>query len=142
MLARIRIRSLLAAIRSRKEKNEQRKHRPSHMRRIEFTDEMREKYTILCPSMSPIHFDLVEPAMRSSGYNFVVLDNDGRAAVDTGVKYVNNDACYPSMMVVGQIMNALNSGKYDLNRTALLIAQNRWRMPSFKLRRIYQKSHC
>ena len=81
------------------------------MRRIEFTDEMREKYTILCPSMSPIHFDLVEPAMRSSGYNFVVLDNDGRAAVDTGVKYVNNDACYPSMMVVGQIMNALNSGK-------------------------------
>ncbi|GAB6160193.1 hypothetical protein JCM13267_08150 [Howardella ureilytica] len=81
--ARIRIRSLLAAIRSRKEKNEKRKHRPSHMRRVEFTDEMREKYTILCPSMSPIHFDLVEPAMRSSGYNFVVLDNDGKSAVDT-----------------------------------------------------------
>ncbi|MDY2956263.1 MAG: acyl-CoA dehydratase activase-related protein [Lachnospiraceae bacterium] len=121
--ARIRIRSLLAAIRSRKEKNEKRKHRPSHMRRVEFTDEMREKYTILCPSMSPIHFDLVEPAMRSSGYNFVVLDNDGKSAVDTGVKYVNNDACYPSMMVVGQIMNALESGKYDLNRTALLITQ-------------------
>ena len=71
--ARIRIRSLLADIRSRKEKNEQRKHRPSHMRRIEFTDEMREKYTILCPSMSPIHFDLVEPAMRSSGYNLSLI---------------------------------------------------------------------
>ena len=72
---------------------------------------MKDTYTILAPQMSPIHFELLEPALRSGGYNVVVLPNDNRSSVDVGLQYVNNDACYPSLMVVGQIMDALLSGK-------------------------------
>ena len=67
-----------------------------------------ENYTILCPQMSPIHFDLLETALRSSGYNVEIM-KESRTAVDVGLKYVNNDACYPSLIVVGQIMDALLS---------------------------------
>jgi predicted nucleotide-binding protein (sugar kinase/HSP70/actin superfamily) len=84
---------------------------------------MRKNYTILCPQMSPIHFEILEPAFHAIGYNLVLLDNDDRHAVDVGLKYVNNDACYPSLLVVGQLMQALLTGKYDLNRTALIITQ-------------------
>lgn len=84
---------------------------------------MRKDYTILCPQMSPIHFDLLEPAMKALGYNLLVMQNDNRAAIDMGLKYVNNDACYPSLWVVGQIMDELHSGKYDLNKTAVLMSQ-------------------
>ena len=84
---------------------------------------MRDTYTILCPQMSPVHFDLLEPALGSCGYNVVILPNDNRRAVDYGLKYVNNDACYPSLFVVGQIMEALDSGKYDLNKVAVLMSQ-------------------
>ena len=80
-------------------------------------------YTILCPQMSPIHFELLEPAFRAAGYKIEVLPNDNKQAVDVGLKYVNNDACYPSLIVVGQIMDALLSGKYDLNQTAVIISQ-------------------
>jgi len=73
--------------------------------------------------MSPIHFDLLGPALSSCGYNFEVLENDNKSAVNVGLKYVNNDACYPSLMVVGQIMDAVLSGKYDLSRTAIIITQ-------------------
>jgi len=74
--------------------------------------------------MSPIHFDLVQPALNSCGYHFEVLGtSDNKSSVDTGLKYVNNDACYPSVIVVGQIMEALLSGKYDLNKTAVVISQ-------------------
>ena len=73
--------------------------------------------------MSPIHFELLQPAFRACGYNFEVLDNDNRHAVDVGLKYVNNDACYPSLCVVGQIMDALLSGKYDLHKVAVVITQ-------------------
>ena len=73
--------------------------------------------------MSPIHFRLLEPALRANGYQVVVLGNDGKKAVDVGLKYVNNDACYPSLMVVGQIMEALLSGNYDLNKVAIMITQ-------------------
>ena len=122
--ARIRIRSLLAAIRVRSEKNYRRTLRPASYRRKLFTKDMKkEGYTILCPQMSPIHFELIEPAIRSAGYHLVVLDNDNRSAIDEGLKYVNNDACYPSIIVVGQVMEALNSGKYDLNRTAVIMSQ-------------------
>ena len=88
-----------------------------------FTEEMRKNYTILCPQMSPIHFELLEPALNSCGYHLVVLPNDNKNAVNTGLKYVNNDACYPSLMVVGQIMDALLSGEYDLDKTAVIISQ-------------------
>ena len=121
--ARIRIRSLIAAIKVREKKNETRKIRSSAINKVLFTEEMRKDYTILCPQMSPIHFDLLEPAMRACGYNLEVLQNDNRHCVDTGLKYVNNDACYPSLLVVGQLMDALLSGKYDLHKTALVITQ-------------------
>ena len=84
---------------------------------------MKKDYTILIPQMSPIHFDLLTPAFRHCGYNVEILPEMGKQAVDTGLKYVNNDACYPSLIVVGQIMTALTSGKYDLNKTAVIISQ-------------------
>jgi predicted nucleotide-binding protein (sugar kinase/HSP70/actin superfamily) len=121
--ARIRIRSLLSALRVREMRNMQRTIRPSSIEKISFTEEMRKNYTILCPQMSPIHFDLLQPAFNACGYNFEVLGNDNKHAVDMGLKYVNNDACYPSLIVVGQIMDALHSGKYDLNRTAVIMSQ-------------------
>ena len=122
--ARIRVRSLIAAIRVREEKHYERTLRPAGYDRKLFTKEMKDEgYTILCPQMSPIHFELIEPAIRACGYNIEVLNNANRTAIDTGLKYVNNDACYPSIIVVGQIMDALNSGKYDLNRTAVIMSQ-------------------
>ena len=121
--ARIRVRSLLAAIRVREKKQEQRTIRPSSIEKVPFTKEMRKTYTILCPQMSPVHFELLEPAFRAAGYKIEVLPNDNKQAVDMGLKYVNNDACYPSLIVVGQIMDALLSGKYDLNQTAVIISQ-------------------
>jgi len=121
--ARIRIRSLLAAIRVREKHPTTRTIKPSNYKRTIFTEKMRENYTILCPQMSPIHFDIIGPAFRSSGYNLVVLDNDNRDAVNTGLRFVNNDACYPSLLVVGQIMDAVLSGKYDMTKTAVLMSQ-------------------
>ncbi|MDD2980582.1 MAG: acyl-CoA dehydratase activase-related protein [Hespellia sp.] len=121
--ARIRVRSLLAAIRVREERKTKREIKPSNIERVVFTKEMRADYTILCPQMSPIHFELLQPAFNASGYHVEVLPNDNKAAVDVGLKYVNNDACYPSLMVVGQIMDAILSGKYDLDKTAVLISQ-------------------
>ncbi|MDO5422523.1 MAG: acyl-CoA dehydratase activase-related protein [Eubacteriales bacterium] len=121
--ARIRIRSLLSAVRVRREKQMERTIVPANINRVLFTEEMRKTYTILCPQMSPIHFGLLEAAFCASGYRLEVLGNDNKKAVDVGLKYVNNDACYPSLIVVGQIMDALLSGKYDLSKTAVLISQ-------------------
>ncbi len=121
--ARIRIRSLISALRVRDERRYTRKIVSSSYNRVVFTKEMRDTYTILCPQMSPIHFDMMETAFRSFGYNLEILKNDDKNAVDTGLKYVNNDACYPSLIVIGQIMDALLSGKYDLDRTAVIMTQ-------------------
>ncbi len=121
--AKIRIRSLLSAIRVKEKQNKQRTIRTSAITKVQFTEEMRKDYTILCPQMSPIHFDILEPAFNACGYHFEVLSNDNRHAVDVGLKFVNNDACYPSLMVVGQIMDALLSGKYDLNKVAVIMTQ-------------------
>ena len=123
--ARIRIRSLLAAIRVREKRNTDKSRTivPANYNRVVFTEEMRKNYTILCPQMSPIHFELLESAFHTAGYNMVVLDNDNRTAIDTGLKFVNNDACYPSLIVVGQIMDAVLSGQYDMSKTAVLISQ-------------------
>ena len=109
--ARIRIRSLLSAIRVRERLGEKREIHSSAITKVKFTEEMRQNYTILCPQMSPIHFEILQPALNACGYNFEVLNNDNRRSIDTGLKYVNNDACYPSLLVVGQIMDALTSGK-------------------------------
>ena len=121
--ARIRVRSLIAALHVKEQKEEKRKINSTAMERVIFTEDMRKDYTILCPQMSPIHFDVMQPAFAACGYNFEVIPENNRHAVDTGLKYVNNDACYPSLIVVGQIMNALNSGRYNLNKTAVIITQ-------------------
>ena len=121
--ARIRVRSLLAAIRVREKRGDKREIKSSAIKKVAFTKEMRKNYTILCPQMSPIHFELLEPAFNASGYNLQVLPNDNKQAVDVGLKYVNNDACYPSLMVVGQIMEAILSGKYDTHKIAVIISQ-------------------
>ena len=121
--ARIRVRSLIAALRTREKLHEKRTIRPSSIEKVQFTEEMRKSYTILCPQMSPIHFKILEAAFNASGYNLVILPNDNKEAVDVGLKYVNNDACYPSLMVVGQIMQALLSGKYDLDKVAIIMTQ-------------------
>lgn len=121
--ARIRIRSLIAAMEDRREKNKLPHPGTAALNRVVFTKEMRKNYTILCPQMSPIHFEILEPVFRSCGYNLEVMAAMDRSAIDTGLKYVNNDACYPALITVGQLMNGLLSGKYDLNRTALLISQ-------------------
>ncbi len=121
--ARIRIRSLLSALRVREKLGKTRTIRSAAIQKVPFTEEMRQNYTILCPQMSPIHFEILEPAFRACGYNFKVLDNDNKHSVDVGLKYVNNDACYPSLLVVGQIMEALLSGKYDLHKTAIIMTQ-------------------
>ncbi len=121
--ARIRIRSLLSALRVREKLNKPRTVGSSAIHKVSFTEEMRQDYTILCPQMSPIHFEILEPAFNACGYHFEVLSNDNKHSVDVGLKYVNNDACYPSLLVVGQLMEALLSGKYDLNRTAIVMSQ-------------------
>lgn len=91
--------------------------------RVEFTKEMKKDYTILAPNMMPIHFKLFENLFRSYGYNVEILQTRGRGIVDEGLKYVHNDTCYPALLTIGQMMDALHSGKYDLNKTALIITQ-------------------
>ena len=121
--ARIRVRSLLAAIRAKDAQKKPRTIQPSSIEKVSFTKEMRKDYTILCPQMSPFHFGILQAAFNTCGYHLEVLPNDNKGAVDVGLKYVNNDACYPSLIVVGQIMDALLSGKYDLNKTAVVMSQ-------------------
>ena len=122
--ARIRIRSLLAAMNMRKAHNIRSVPRPIAYERKEFTQKMLDEgYTILCPQMSPIHFELLEPVFRKHGFKMEVLDNDNRTAIDTGLKYVNNDACFPSITVVGQIMEAVLSGRYDTDKLAIIMSQ-------------------
>ena len=82
-----------------------------------------DQYTIIGPQMAPIHFELIEEAIRSEGYRFVILSEVLREDIEEGLKYVNNDSCYPAIIIIGQILNTLKSGKYNLNKTAILMAQ-------------------
>lgn len=84
---------------------------------------MKKDYTILAPNMLPVHFELLKNLFISYGYKAKILTNEGQAVLDEGLKYVHNDACYPALLVIGQLMDALHSGKYDLNKTALMITQ-------------------
>lgn len=135
---KIRIRSLIEAMKARKKRSATQKliggavdyggetaAKPTlyPFKKVEFTKEMRATYTILGPQMAPLHFELLQEAMRASGYNFEVLGAVDPNAVEAGLKYVNNDACYPSILVAGQLIAALQSGRYDVNRTALIITQ-------------------
>ena len=121
---RIRIRSLLASMKKREQEERKEKADGNYaLDRKIFTKEMRKDYTILIPQMAPIHFELLEAAVRSCGYNVELLRECTPKTVETGLKYVNNDACYPSILVTGQMIEALQSGKYDLNKTALIMSQ-------------------
>lgn len=91
--------------------------------RVEFTKEMRKDYTILIPDMLPVHFKLLRNVLNQHGYRVGLLKNTGRRVVDTGLKYVHNDTCYPALLVIGQMISALQSGKYDVNKVALMITQ-------------------
>jgi len=117
--ARIRLRSLIAVT----AKRDRVVKREYQAKRLLFTKEMRKKHTILCPQMSPIHFEFLEEVLNSEGYNIELLPAVDKAAIDEGVRYVNNDACYPAIIVIGQLIEALKSGKYDLNNTTVVISQ-------------------
>ncbi len=91
--------------------------------RVEFTKEMKKDYTILIPDMLPVHFKLIKNVLVQHGYRVGLLKNTGRKVVDTGLKYVHNDTCYPALLVIGQMISALQSGKYDVNKVALMITQ-------------------
>ena len=121
--ARIRIRSLIAAIEDRKEKGITVNKGDASLKRVVFTKEMKKNYTVICPQMSPIHFDVLGEALKACGFNIVVMPAADPESIDTGLKYVNNDACYPALIVVGQMLKALKSGDYDLENTAVLITQ-------------------
>jgi predicted CoA-substrate-specific enzyme activase len=117
--ARIRIRSLLAVMNKRTFKiNDEVLSDP-----VEFTERMKKNYTILAPQMAPVHFEFLEKSFESEGYNLKVLEDVSENTVTEGLKYVHNDACYPTVIVVGQIMEALNSGKYNVDQTAVIISQ-------------------
>ena len=88
-----------------------------------FTEDMIKTHTILVPDMLPIHFRLIMSIFEAEGYKMELLRNDSRAVVDEGLKNVHNDACYPALLVIGQFMDALKSGKYDPDKTALMITQ-------------------
>ncbi len=121
--ARIRIRSLRAAM-SERTKNEI-KPEPfgKPFERVYFTKEMQHEYTLLIPQMSPIHFQFLETALREEGYKAVMMPSVDKYAVEEGLRYVNNDACYPTIVTLGQVIHELKSGKYDLDRTAVVLSQ-------------------
>jgi len=121
--AKIRIRSLNAALEERERAGFKPKKIGQLPERVIFTKEMRENHTILVPQMAPIHFELLERAINTCGYNIKILPSVDKDAINEGLRYVNNDACYPSIIVVGQFINALKSGKYDLNNTSVLMSQ-------------------
>ena len=92
--------------------------------RLLFTKEMKKEYTLLIPQMLPIHFGMMRMCLQKRGYNCVTLDNmDQRAIADIGLKYVHNDTCYPALLVIGQLIDAVNSGKYDKDKLGLFITQ-------------------
>ena len=130
--AKIRVRSLLAALKNQADERAElsipdttcRACASTEFERVEFTKEMKEAgYKLLAPQMAPMHFELIVPILRRFGYDVDLLPAQDREAVDFGLKYVNNDICYPSILVTGQIMEAVLSGKYDTDKLAVLITQ-------------------
>ncbi len=121
--ARIRIRSLLAAMNKRDLNHLTIKPQPTYQVWVPFTQEMRADYTILCPQMAPLHFRFMEPVFKSEGYNLKLLEEVSRESIEEGLKYVNNDGCFPAIIVIGQLLEALQSGEYDLNKTVVAISQ-------------------
>jgi predicted nucleotide-binding protein (sugar kinase/HSP70/actin superfamily) len=122
--AKIRIRSLKAAMEERDKLNPHLLPMSEYDIRPIFTRSMKKEHTILAPQMAPIHFELVQTAARACGYHMEVLPANDKTAVDEGLKYVNNDACYPAILMIGQLVQALKSGRYDVNHTSVIITQS------------------
>lgn len=126
---KIRLRSLVAALSERKKKRgipqiaQTVIDKTVKYKKVVFEKFMKKDYTILSPQMSPVHFDFLRAAFRASGYKFELLPSVDTNAVDEGLKYVNNDACYPSILVTGQLIEAVKSGKYDTDKLACIITQ-------------------
>lgn len=91
--------------------------------RVIFTEEMKKEYTVLVPTMLPTHFKMLVGIFRSYGLNAVLLENSGQQVIDCGLRYVHNDTCYPALLVIGQMINAIETGGYDPHRVALMITQ-------------------
>lgn len=121
--ARIRVRSLIAAVNERDKRNFTPQKRYNLPSRVLFTKEMKKTHTILAPQMSPIHFQFFKMAFDCAGYTIEFLPSVDKSAIDDGLKFVHNDACYPAIIVVGQLLKALRSGKYDVNNTSVIITQ-------------------
>ena len=88
-----------------------------------FTPDMKKTHKILIPNMAPVQFRILAAAMEREGYQCELLENCGSEVCELGLKYVHNDTCYPALLVIGQFLDALDSGKYDLDHTALIITQ-------------------
>ncbi|MDD4801385.1 MAG: acyl-CoA dehydratase activase-related protein [Syntrophomonas sp.] len=121
--AKIRLRSLMAVIKDRKNPCNTADNTSTTKKRIIFTKEMKKSHTILCPQMAPIQFEFLSAIFINEGYNFVLLPTADKNDIDEGIKYVNNDACYPAIIVIGQLLAALQSGQYDLDNTSVMISQ-------------------
>lgn len=122
--ARIRIRSLKAAVKERNDNNFVPKEmEPYIIKKIPFTKEEKKRHTLVFPQMSPVHFNLFEAVLNAHGYRAIVLNRVTPQDIEAGLKSVNNDACYPSILVVGQLLNAFESGKCDPDNTTLMITQ-------------------
>jgi len=93
------------------------------MKKPVFTEKMKKDYTILIPNMAPIHFRLLRAMFRKYGYKVELLHNNGQEVIDAGLKYVHNDTCYPALLAIGQLISALESGEYDIHKTAVMITQ-------------------
>jgi len=122
--ARIRVRSLLATLNNRDNTAIVKQLAEiAATQQHDITIEMDKCHTILAPQLSPIHFQFLEPAFQTAGYKMIVAPTPNKTAIDEGLKYVSNDACYPTIIVVGQLLTALKSGQYDLNTTSVILAQ-------------------
>ena len=91
--------------------------------RLLFTEEMKREYTLLMPQMLPVHFTMLKKVFELQGYTVDMLTSNHRGIVDTGLKYVHNDTCYPALLVIGQLLDAVKSGRYDIHKVGLLITQ-------------------
>jgi len=121
--ARIRLRSLIATINERTKKQFIPRKLYEKQPPVLFTKQMKKTHTILAPQMSPIHFQFFKTGFEDAGYAIEFLPSVDKSAIEEGLRYVHNDACYPAIIVIGQLMKALRSGKYDLNNTSVIISQ-------------------
>ncbi len=120
---RIRVRSLLAAVREREEQKKTVQWKRYYYKKTPFSKEMAKRHTLLAPQLSPVHFQFMEGCFARAGYRLCIPETDEQGAIAEGLKYIHNDACYPCIIVAGQLIGALKSGRYDPENCSLLLAQ-------------------